>query len=67
MLSEEIQHHVEEEEKPKVGLFAQARRAEVDLDELGRRLAMRKEEFQQEIKSDGLPAPEATTLEEVDV
>lgn len=67
VLSEEIQHHVEEEEKPKEGLFAQARAADVDLDELGERLAMRKEALQQEIKSGGIPAPETTTLDEVEV
>jgi hypothetical protein len=67
VLKEEIEHHVEEEEKPKEGLFAQAREADVDLKQLGERLAMRKEALQQEIKAGGLPAPETTTLEEVDV
>lgn len=67
VLSEEIEHHVEEEEKPKEGLFAQARAADVDLDALGEQMAMRKEQLQSEIKSGGLPAPETTTLEEVEV
>jgi hemerythrin superfamily protein len=67
VLKEEIEHHVEEEEKPKEGLFAQAREADVDLDMLGARLAMRKEALRQEIKARGLPAPETTTLEEVDI
>jgi len=67
VLSEEIEHHVEEEEKPKEGLFAQARAAEVDLDALGAQMIMRKERLQDEIKSGGLPAPESTTLEEVQV
>jgi hypothetical protein len=67
VLKEEIEHHVEEEEKPKEGLFAQAREADVDLKALGERLAMRKEALQQEIKARGLPAPETTTLEEVDL
>ena len=67
VLSEEIEHHVEEEEKPKEGLFAQARAADVDLDALGEQMAMRKERLQEEIKSGGLPAPESTTLEEVQV
>ena len=31
VLKEEIEHHVEEEEKPKEGLFAQTREADVDL------------------------------------
>jgi hypothetical protein len=65
VLSEEIEHHVEEEEKPKDGLFAQARRADVDLEALGVRVAMRREALEREIKSGGLPSPETTTLEEV--
>lgn len=67
VLSEEIQHHVEEEEKRSEGLFAQARKADVDLDALGMQLAMRKEKLIDEIKTNGLPAPETTTLDEVDV
>ena len=67
VLSEEIEHHVEEEEKPKEGVFAQARAADVDLVALGEQMAMRKEQLQSEIKSSGLPAPETTTLEEVEV
>jgi hypothetical protein len=62
VLMEEIEHHVEEEEKPKEGLFAQTREADVDLKALGERLAARKEELQAQIKANGLPAPETTTL-----
>ena len=65
VLSEEIEHHVEEEEKPKEGLFAQTREADVDLKALGEQLAARKDELMAEIEAKGLPAPEATTLEEV--
>jgi Hemerythrin HHE cation binding domain len=65
VLSEEIEHHVEEEEKPKEGLFAQTRDADIDLKALGEQLAARKEELMAEIEAKGLPAPEATTLEEV--
>ena len=67
VLKEEIEHHVEEEEKPKEGLFAQTREAHIDLKELGERMAQRKEALQAEIKASGLPAPETTTLEEVEV
>lgn len=67
VLSEEIEHHVEEEEKRVEGLFAQARKADVDLDELGARMAMHKERLQAEIAAGGLPAPETTTLDEVQV
>ena len=67
VLKEEIEHHVEEEEKPKEGLFAQTRAADIDLKELGERLAQRKEALQAEFKASGLPAPETTTLEQVEV
>ena len=66
VLKEEIEHHVEEEERPKTGLFAQAREADLDMKALGDQLARRKAQLQEEIKSTGLPAPETTTLEEVD-
>jgi hemerythrin superfamily protein len=67
VLKEEIEHHVEEEERPKKGLFAQAREADLDMKVIGDQLARRKAQLQEEIKSTGLPAPETTTLEEVDV
>jgi hemerythrin superfamily protein len=57
VLAEEIKHHVKEEEKPGEGIFAQARKAEMDMDELGARLAARKEELLTEIKAKGIPAP----------
>ena len=67
VLKEQIEHHVEEEEMPKKGLFAQARGADLDMKAVGDQLARRKAQLQEEIKSTGLPAPETTTLEEVDV
>lgn len=45
VLSEMIKHHVKEEEKPG-GMFAEARKSEMDLDELGLRLRSRKERLQ---------------------
>lgn len=42
VLSEEIEHHVEEEEKRMEGLFAQARHAGLDMDALGEQMAARK-------------------------
>jgi hypothetical protein len=67
VLQEEIEHHVEEEEQPKKGLFAQAREADIDLDALGEQMARRKEQLSEEIDASGLPEPEATTLEKVDL
>ena len=42
VLQEQIEHHVEEEEKRGEGVFAQARKADIDLDALGEQLAARK-------------------------
>jgi hypothetical protein len=39
VLSEEIKHHVKEEERPGEGVFAQARDGGLDMDVLGDRLA----------------------------
>ena len=49
VLQEEIEHHVEEEEKRMEGLFAQARKAGLDMDALGEQLAARKEELMEEL------------------
>lgn len=67
VLKEQIEHHVEEEEMPKKGLFAQARDADLDMKAIGDQLARRKAQLQAEFKSTGLPGPETTTLEKVDV
>jgi hypothetical protein len=61
VLSEEIKHHVKEEEK-RGGIFTEARKAELDLDALGGRLAARKEELMAEFESKGLPAPITLTM-----
>ncbi|GAC1576997.1 MAG: hypothetical protein NVS3B5_08850 [Sphingomicrobium sp.] len=63
VLQEQIEHHVEEEEKRLVGIFSQAKKAGVDMDALGLRLAQRKAELMAEIGSGPLPTPELTTLE----
>ena len=57
VLSEEIKHHVKEEEKPAEGIFAQARDGGVDLEALGDRLTLRKGELLAMIKAEGLPPP----------
>ena len=44
VLGEYIKHHVKEEEQPG-GIFAQAKRGDVDLDAMGERLKARKEEL----------------------
>ena len=62
VLSEQIKHHVKEEEKPGEGLFAQARKAELDMDALGKQLAARKQELLETYKATGIPKPELTTM-----
>jgi hemerythrin superfamily protein len=66
VLSEQIEHHVEEEEKRMEGMFSQARHAGLDMDSLGDQLRARKVELVAAYKS-GLPKPETTTLDVVTV
>lgn len=67
VLSEEIEHHVEEEEKRLEGLFAQARKAGIDMDSLGEQLAARKSELMAETENGPLPEPELTTMDKASV
>jgi hypothetical protein len=62
VLSEQIKHHVKEEEKPGEGFFAQARKGDVDMDALGEQLATRKAGLLTAIKSNGLPPPETRSF-----
>jgi Hemerythrin HHE cation binding domain len=58
VLSEMIKHHVKEEEKRSEGLFAQAKEAGLDLENLGQRLMERKEALKDEFQhSANLPPP----------
>ena len=62
VLTEEIKHHVREEEKPGEGLMAQARKAGVDMDALGDKLLARKEELMKKFMAEGLPPPTTRSL-----
>jgi len=62
VLQEEIEHHVEEEERRETGLFSQARRSDIDLVALGEQLAARKRELTASYEANGVPAPELTTM-----
>jgi hemerythrin superfamily protein len=64
VLSEQIEHHVEEEEKE---LFPELRKAELDLKALGEQLAARKKELMGEYKEAGVPEPELSTMDEVSI
>jgi hemerythrin superfamily protein len=67
VLSEEIAHHVQEEEKRMEGLFAQARKAGLDMDALGEQLAARKQELTRDFETNGIPKPQLTTMEQTSV
>ena len=56
VLSEMIKHHVKEEEQ-RDGLFAQARKGDVDLDAMGAALAARKSEVIAKFREQGVPRP----------
>jgi len=64
VLSEEIKHHVKEEEMAREGMFAQAREADVDLVALRDRMMARKQELLVEAQGAGLPVakPSAVNL-----
>ena len=55
VLSEEIKHHVKEEEMPSEGMFAQAREAGVDLVALRDQMLLRKQELMAQAENGGLP------------
>ena len=67
VLQEEIEHHVQEEEQRGKGMFAQARDSDIDLDALGEQMAARKEQLMAEIDASGLPEPETSSLEKVQI
>ena len=63
VLSEMIEHHVKEEEQRVEGMFAQAKKAGLDMEELGQQMAAEKERLLATYKSGGLPRPAPTTLQ----
>lgn len=67
VLSEQIEHHVKEEEARMEGMFSQARHAGLDMDALGDQLRARKEELVADYKANGLPKPETISFTEVAV
>lgn len=62
VLSEMIKHHVKEEEKRSAGLFAEARKAGLDFDALGRRMMARKAELKKELQGAKLPPPQTRSF-----
>lgn len=55
VLSEEIKHHVHEEEQPSEGIFAQCRKTDVDLVALRDQMMARKQELMAQEAAEGLP------------
>lgn len=62
VLSEEIKHHVKEEERYFKGMFAQARRNGVDIDGLLDDMVARKEKLMAQAKGKGLPSAKTTAV-----
>jgi len=62
VLSEDIKHHVKEEEQRGEGLFAQAKAAGLDLEALGEHLMARKQELMAEFKDGDLPPPQTRSF-----
>lgn len=62
VLFEDIEHHVEEEERRSKGMFAQARAAGIDMEALAARMVARKKELIAQIKADGLSVPTTRTF-----
>lgn len=63
VLSEEIRHHVQEEERRQEGMFAQARQAEVDLVLLRDQMLERKQELMAMVKQGALPPAEIKVVQ----
>lgn len=66
VLSEQIKHHVHEEEKLLRGMFSQSRRTDLDVVALGAQIAARKAELVKQYKK-SLPKPELAVFETVTV
>jgi hypothetical protein len=62
VLSEDIKHHVREEEKPSVGIFAKAKEGGVATPDLAKRLLARKQELMDEAKAGTLGPPETRSF-----
>lgn len=66
VLSEEIKHHVKEEEQ-RDGLFAQAKASDVDLEGMVDKMLVRKRELKEQFETSGIPTPQTRSLSGADV
>jgi hemerythrin superfamily protein len=62
VLSEDIKHHVAEEEKPSSGIFAKAKQANVPTADLAKQMGDRKRELTEKAKAGGLGSPETRSF-----
>ena len=62
VLSEQIEHHVKEEEQRVEGIFAQAKAAGLDMQALGEQMFAEKARLLAEYETGDLPTPETSTL-----
>lgn len=62
VLSEMIEHHVQEEEKRVDGLFSQARKAGVDMDRVAEQMQAEKDRLMAEFKTSMPPLPKAQSF-----
>jgi hypothetical protein len=62
VLKEQVEHHVYEEERQRGSIFAQARKADVDLAALGAQMAELKQQLKAQAKAGELPPPEKVAL-----
>ena len=67
VLSEQIEHHVKEEEGWLQGMFSQAKRAGLDMDALGAKMAARKATLVSSYAKSGVPKPQTPTFDKVKV
>lgn len=63
VLGEQIEHHIEEEEEPREGMFAKCRASDVDLKALLDPMLARKNELKALAESEGLPPAEMSEVE----
>jgi hypothetical protein len=63
VLQEQIEHHVEEEEKSRGNLFQQARATDVDLEALGQQMEARKAELMAQAEAGALAPAQPSTME----
>jgi hypothetical protein len=62
VLKEQIEHHVYEEERQNGSMFTQVRKADIDLDALGEKMAARKAELKAQADDGRLPSPERVSI-----